>query len=392
VSTRPTAGQASLEYVAALALIAAVFAVAAPAVGAPDIPKLVVGKLRLGICLVANDVCSDAAAKAAGLAPCPLSSELRGHEVSVTAYSIEIGHRLTLTVTPQSDGSVTVVRSAGGHAGGSGGPPGASLALGPVTFDAGPQAGVRGRVTGAKAWHFADQATADRFVEHALLNTFDDRDFPPAWYSVESGQEASAMVGLAAGAKGWRDRGLLVGLGASGDEALGARLDRDGLVTLYGRFGWDAEVSLPFVPSPLGHGREEWVVEYTFGRAGPREIAFRRGDASDGGKRVSETVMRLDLREPANLAVARPLIDTRLPWPPDIRARVEAVLRRIATDGTVERAISEVDDRSWGASGSVRGGLEFGAGGKRIKVHRKLVEATARTGGPYERERFDCQP
>src|SRR5688500_5702857 len=98
VSTRPAAGQASLEYVAALALVAAVLAVAAPAVGAPDVPKLVVGKLRLAICLVANDVCSDAAAKAAGLAPCPLESQLWGHEVSATAFSVELGHRVTLTV------------------------------------------------------------------------------------------------------------------------------------------------------------------------------------------------------------------------------------------------------------------------------------------------------
>ena len=72
MSHRPTAGQASIEYVAALALLAALFVVAAPAVGAPDIPRLVVAKLRLGICLVANDVCSAQAAKDAGLAPCPM--------------------------------------------------------------------------------------------------------------------------------------------------------------------------------------------------------------------------------------------------------------------------------------------------------------------------------
>ena len=54
VSDRPTAGQASLEYVAALALIAAVFVLAAPAVGAPDIPALVVAKMRLALCIVAQ--------------------------------------------------------------------------------------------------------------------------------------------------------------------------------------------------------------------------------------------------------------------------------------------------------------------------------------------------
>ena len=76
MSDRPTAGQASLEYVAALALLAALFVVAAPAVGAPDVPRAIVAKLRLGICLVANDVCSARAAKDAGLAPCPLRSDI----------------------------------------------------------------------------------------------------------------------------------------------------------------------------------------------------------------------------------------------------------------------------------------------------------------------------
>jgi hypothetical protein len=33
--------------------------------------------------------------------------------------------------------------------------------------------------------------------------------------------------------------------------------------------------------------------------------------------------------------------------------------------------------------------MKAGASYKRIKVHRKLLEATARTGGA-ERERFDC--
>ena len=36
------------------------------------------------------------------------------------------------------------------------------------------------------------------------------------------------------------------------------------------------------------------------------------------------------------------------------------------------------------------GGVKFGVSGKRIKVHKQLVSATARTGGTYERERFDC--
>jgi hypothetical protein len=105
---------------------------------------------------------------------------------------------------------------------------------------------------------------------------------------------------------------------------------------------------------------------------------------------LTETVARLDLRDPANYAIARPLLDTRLPWPPDIDRKVRAVLARIGTHGVVERTVSELDDGSGGVSGSVRGGWKFGAGGRRIKVHKQLVSASARTGGSHERDRFDC--
>ena len=61
--TRTTAGQATIEYVAAIALIAAILVVAGPAVGAPDLARLVVSKLRLALCIVGMDVCSDKMAK-----------------------------------------------------------------------------------------------------------------------------------------------------------------------------------------------------------------------------------------------------------------------------------------------------------------------------------------
>jgi hypothetical protein len=389
VSSRSTAGQASLEYVAALALLAAVFVVAAPAVGAPDIPRLVVGKLRLAVCFVANDVCSSKAARDAGLAPCPLTSDTSGHEVSVTAFSIEVGHGWTLTVTPQSDGSVSIVRTASGTAGLVAGTPGAGGGIGPIALDPGASIGARARVQAARGWVFGDQATAARFLEHAVVNSLNEwGDFPADWTSVENGRDMMGSIGEAIGGKAALDRLQLFGITASAEGALGARI-ASGAVTLYGRLALDGDVSVPFFGSVAGNGREEWLAEYTFGRDGPRELAFRRLDATAHGDRSVDTLMRLDLRDPANRAVAQPLLDTRLPWPPSIRPRVDAVLRRIGTHGTVERTVFEVADDSIGASGSVRGPWKFGASGKLIRVHKRLVEATARTGGA-ERERFDC--
>jgi len=52
VRSHATAGQATLEYIAAVALSAALLLVAAPAVGAPDIGRRLTGTIRHGLCLV----------------------------------------------------------------------------------------------------------------------------------------------------------------------------------------------------------------------------------------------------------------------------------------------------------------------------------------------------
>ncbi|RKQ91960.1 hypothetical protein C8N24_1799 [Solirubrobacter pauli] len=386
--TRPTAGQATTEYVAAIALIAVVLALAAPAVGAPSIGRAVVAQLERALCVVGLDICDAQMAAAAGLAPCPLRTDVTGHEVSATAFSIEVGHRWTLTVTPNSDGTVSVMRTASGMGGVSAGF-GGDVSLGPVAVDLGGQAGARARIQGAYGWTFPDQAAADEFLDSALKELRTDR-WPQAWVSVEGSGEVSAMVGAALGGP-VKERLDLVGLTGSGHGAIGARLVHDGnVVTVYGRVASDGpELSRPLLPS-IGRGREEWLAEYTFGPDGPRELAFRHVVPGDRDSVQTEVVARLGLRDPANAAVARPLLDVRFPWGERDRARIAAVADRIVSHGTIERTVSSVADGSRGISGSVRGGTKFGAAFKRIAVHRSLVEASARAGG-FERRRLDCQ-
>src|SRR3954469_3714360 len=259
VRNRPTAGQATVEYLAALALIAAIFVLAAPAVGAPNLGTVVVHKMRLAICIVAGDVCTNADAQQAGLAPCPLSSDVRGHEAIATAYSLELGHRLVLTVTPQSDGTVSITRSAGGIVGVTGGY-GADLHAGPLAIELGPSGSARARVQGALGWDFPNQAAADRFLGHEGWNSLNVKAFKPSWKSLEGGSELSGHVGVAVG---MGDRADLLGGGARAPAALGGKIARDGVVTLYGRVAGSAGASAPFVrglPSTSG----ELTVEYTF--------------------------------------------------------------------------------------------------------------------------------
>jgi hypothetical protein len=169
VHTRSTAGQATIEYVAAIALIAAIFVLVGPAVGAPPIGKQVVHTIRRGICIVAGDVCSSAQAKAAGLGPCPLSSDTTGHEFSVSALVYESGGRVALTVTPQSDGTVSVVKAEAKSKGLTGGY-GPELHAGPIAKEAGANGAIRERVQTAVGWTFPNRAAADQFAAHALKN------------------------------------------------------------------------------------------------------------------------------------------------------------------------------------------------------------------------------
>src|SRR5262249_9772767 len=96
-------GQAAVEYIALLGVLAAVLLAAGPALGAADIPRGVVPGLRLGLCIVTGDVCTARDAAAAGLPPCPMTAETKGSEVEATFFSIDLGTRGTLAMTSLSD-------------------------------------------------------------------------------------------------------------------------------------------------------------------------------------------------------------------------------------------------------------------------------------------------
>jgi len=389
VRSHPTAGQATLEYIAAVALLAALLVFAAPAVGAPDIARSVAKAIEHGICIAGGDVCNDGDARRAGLAPCPLMSDTTGAEASVTAFSVEIGGKWLLTITPRSDGTVSVVRTATGSAGVTGGV-GAEFAFG----KAGASATARLRVQGARGWTFPDRATADRFLEHAVRNDFDDRHWPWTWESGEVATEVSAGGGASLGMESAKEHLDVITASVAAQVAIGERHTRDGTSTTYSRVGLDApELAVPLMFAPIGAGHSDWIVEYTHDRNGrPLELAFRTATPRNHGNQVVETVARLDLRDPVNLESARPFLTSQEPWSSVAGgASKQAVMDRIATDGVVERSVTDVHDDSKGASLSLSGGWKFGLGGKRVKVRKTLVSATVQRGGVVG-ARLDCVP
>jgi hypothetical protein len=258
-----------------------------------------------------------------------------------------------------------------------------------VHAGAGAFAGAGVRFTAARGWSLPDELAAQRFLSGLPRSLVDGSRWPPDWVSAEAGAQADAMVGAALG----RSRGTVsvAGAGVTGSLGVGARVTRDRQVTVYLRASLiGPSVELPLLQAP-GRGRTDLLAEYTFDRTGPRTLVFRRAVPSQAGNRLTEVVASLDLRDPANWAVARPLI-ARLGGPGGAAADVRAVLRRIRVAGTTERYTSAYNDSSTGVSAAFGEGLKFGGSVQLIRIRRQLLDARAWTPGSAERARADCLP
>ena len=389
--SHPTAGQATLEYIAAVALVAALLLVAAPAVGAPDIGRSVADTIRHGICLVGGDICTNGDARRAGLPPCPLSTRTSGWDGTVEVAFFDVGGKFTLAVTKRSDGSVSVMRVANTGKGISGGL-GAELDVGPVHFDIGTDGGVTKRFQVAAGWDFPDEETAARFLEHSVRNTVRLKRWPPTWWSTEDAAEVALSIGIEVGGSAHDDQYQVVGASAFAQIADGAVRRRGGGATFYSRTTLDGpEFSAPLTPSK-GRGRTEWVVELTVDRSGrPTDLAFRNATPSNTGNVLTEVVKRLDLRDPGNAAAARSLLGRRPAVPTGDGPRNEAVKQRLITHGTTETSVYRVDDRTIGASGAFKAAAQVGLGVKRVNVSKTLVESTVQRG-TLTGKRLDCVP
>ena len=184
----------------------------------------------------------------------------------------------------------------------------------------------------------------------------------------------------------------ITGVEATAEGAAGARVGR-GLTTLYVRAKLDSRAKA-WLPGDAAAGARPVDRRRDDGDHERRATAcarsrFRTAKRGPRPGQVTEWVGRLDLRDPANRAVAEPLLARRLPWPPGVLSDLRAVALRTAQVGTVERAVYAVRDESedfeWPpARHLVRRRPD------KVDVEKRLVAASAWTPGSQERVREDC--
>jgi Flp pilus assembly pilin Flp len=371
---RDQTGQATTEYTVLLALVAAALVGAGAAVGLDGVGKAVASGLRTGVCIAGGDICRTADAEAAGLSPCTVADSRKGSGTVVSVGWLRLGEAKGLTVATRSDGSVLITRT---HERRGGGGAGIGVDVSPLGINLGADVSADFALTSGEAWEFPDAASAARFLAGRS-------DPPPAWRF----GEAADILGAKAGAR----LGIvtLAGAEASAQGAAGARIGR-GQTTLYIRARLDAGVKAwtPDGARISGPTTGDMVVEVTLEGDEAREIAFRRLGADAAAGRVVDTVARLDLRDPANRAAAARLLAHAPPWhtaPRELRAVLALAVQR----GTVERAVYDVRDESGSVEVAARLGAELGLDVSKVRIERRLVDASAWIGGSRERLREDC--
>ena len=375
-------GQASADYAAVLAVVAAVLALVG-GIAVPGVGEQVVEAVRTGICIVGGDVCRDADAAAAGLAPCVTSERAEGMETTVDVAFLRVGEDDRWSVAIRSDGSAVVTRTEGRQLGATAG---AGATGTPIQLDVGVSGTIAIVRRSARSWEFPDLRAARRFLAEVLgpdPGAIDRHPPDERWQAL--GERADASVGMSApllGSAGGR---------AALEGAIGRRTG-GGRTTWFFRSELDDPQAYASLPtwSSSGPGREA-LVEFTSDRAGAREVLVRTASATPD--RREEVTATLDLRDPEisaalEAALPAPLGGGGSPWPPTV---IRKVAELAATRGTVERRVHVIDDRSRTFSLSARlMAKALGLEHTRVDVRSRLADATVWIAGSGPRRRVDC--
>ena len=427
-------GQATLEYVALLAVLAVMLTAGLAFSGAlPPLARSLSDAIRHGICLVSGSICTPREAAAAGLDPCPLFRLGRDEKATTSVAIVSLQRGDAMAIEHLSDGTATVSFMDGGGLGVTGG---IGLRLSPLGVHASLSGTAGARFTGGRTWKFPTVAAAEAFVRRfasgqtlggEIREVGHDICFlcpgwlrgrgrpdlpPPASRSIQGGAfgEAAATLDIPIGGR------LIpsVSAGPSMDAVLG-RQTEGARTTWYLRVDSSMLLHLGPVLSSVGGARTAAsVLELTTAHGRPLTLRVRAASAASDDPGLSaatvtgdelaegvrravsgparadgralETDVALDLRDPVNLAAVRAFLGGGPPLPSEIAA----LGRRLATDSAVDVRMFDYDPSGVDVSAEGALGVRFGAGYQRTVEVRHLLGAWSRRPGDRLRAREDC--
>ena len=277
-----------------------------------------------------------------------------------------------LTVTPQSDGTVSVVRTASVSGGLSAGGWGGNL--GPLRLEGGPEGTVQARVPGRARLGLpgpGDRRALPRArdPQRARLQAL------AVDLAVRRARDRRGRSGQGQGGIG-RGGGRLIGGSGSAQMAVGVKQSSDGSLTTYSRMTLErGEVSVPFSTPVLAAGRSDWIVELTREKGG----GSARARAAHATIALGRQARHRDDRPAGSARPGEPGGRAAVPGRADPvdgarrRRPSSAVLDRIATHGD-RRALGSRPSRTARAGCRRRSklGIKLSLGGKKIKILRRL--------------------
>ena len=395
-------GQASLEYVGVLALVAVVLGAAVVVTDAPDLARAVGTQIRRALCIVANGDCLSPR----GPVPCITGATEDRRETSGEVVVLRLADGRVVLREQRSDGSVAVT-VAQSDAVGAGLTFGGDLKLGRVDVAASGE--VQGQVRGGYTRRFvrSDGASADRLIaelaerdwpfggvgrELARLATGgaedgpvpDEREYALGHeISGEAALDALGLVGAEADGLGARTIGVRVSPG-TGERTVVLRVDAEfGSALNLLAAGLDAGAA-GSTQAALTFDRDRHPVRLLLSQfGGVRGSAHLDSLESGGGDRV-EVEQRLELADPTARADAL----AALRGDPSAATRTA---RRFAADARTDVRVYGTSREESSTGGRLGFGVSAGFEQVRSLERRHLVRAYAREGGQGWGPNLECQ-
>jgi hypothetical protein len=406
---RSQRGQATIDYVALIAVLTLVLAAAAAVAsgGAPGIANAVIGQVRHALCVVTGGACSAAPGQ-----PCVVASERDARHVGASVLFIRLDGDRWLLRERMSDGTVRLTL---GHRGGAG----VELGIGAraklkikgrtIGVDDEARLAAQGVLGYAEVYVARDDREADEIL-HAIRHRIPliGGDGPdPSERFVEGGRRGLGRLGLG---------GLIAGVSLEGnaETILAAhRVERTGNVTITlsaGRAGWallsavmagpsgssDAQVTLGLTLDrdhrPIGLSLSA-TGTLAAGASLPTGMARALGVRDDGDAQLRltgrrwELGARLDLHDPVVAAAWSAFRDN----PADLGA-IRALGTALRTRAWLDSRIYRVSSESDGGAAGLGLGLRVGGELDHTVDRARLLAASTRPAGGVWEQRRDCVP